>query len=411
MDFSKSSHSKKGIQPLSESVYVGLCKILGIQHQVAMRRDVVDIWNIVQNRSRTNNNEERLCSRSFGEGFRLQGSDKDIMIWPNHLVIWDLSHAHQYIINRCVPILADSSKSPPGFTLLWLPIPVAHDIVLSSCFTLNERFYISSSMYILNACSVVNPSSTIHGPCSRSVLQGFEFDNAHCFACDFWPPSALSWIDRCHSWPKSHVVRDIVRNRCHFVAIGHKLGNYEDDEWRISFSFAEQKLVYSMNHCQFLTYGLLKLFLNEVINFEQRDESKLLCSYHMKTAIFWVLQENKIPHWCPRNFLECFWVCFKLILNWVYEGVCPNFFIPENNMFLTKIHGEAQTMLFLRLYELYENGVACLLQSSSIRPYILNALYNPRSFICLDEKTRISEAEFDEELFQEIIFNEPLPPQ
>jgi hypothetical protein len=37
------------------------------------------------------------------------------------------------------------------------------------------------------------------------------------------------------------------------VAIGHKLEKYENNEWRISFSLAQQTLVYSMNHCQFLT--------------------------------------------------------------------------------------------------------------------------------------------------------------
>ncbi|KAK3103486.1 hypothetical protein FSP39_019584 [Pinctada imbricata] len=36
-------------------------------------------------------------------------------------------------------------------------------------------------------------------------------------------------------------------------------------EWRMSFSLAEKRLVRFMNHTQFLTYGLLKLFLKEVM--------------------------------------------------------------------------------------------------------------------------------------------------
>lgn len=39
------------------------------------------------------------------------------------------------------------------------------------------------------------------------------------------------------------------------------LGLHENEEWRISFSQAEYKFVCAMNHCQFLTFGLLKLFL------------------------------------------------------------------------------------------------------------------------------------------------------
>ncbi|XP_062586860.1 uncharacterized protein LOC134248484 [Saccostrea cucullata] len=163
-----------------------------------------------------------------------------------------------------------------------------------------------------------------------------------------------------------------------------------------------------MNHCQFLTYGLLKIFLKEIINNGLSDDDKLLSSYHMKTLVFWVIQQNTLQHWCPQNLLECFWVCFKLILKWVFEGVCPNFFIPPNNMFLSKIHGEAQHQLFIRLYGLYEKGLAFLLHSPSIRSCILNVLHNPHLSICTDEHTLISEVKFDIELFQEIQTNDTL---
>ncbi|XP_062569051.1 uncharacterized protein LOC134231147 [Saccostrea cucullata] len=163
-----------------------------------------------------------------------------------------------------------------------------------------------------------------------------------------------------------------------------------------------------MNHCQFLTYGLLKLFLTEIINNGLSDDDKLLCSYYMKTAVFWVIQQNTIPHWCPQNLLGGFWVCFKLILKWVFEGVCPNFFIPDNNMFLSKIHGIKQHQLFIRLYELYEMGLALLLYSPSIRPYIINVLHKPRLSICTDQQTLISEAEFDIYLYNEILSHNTL---
>ncbi|XP_062618881.1 uncharacterized protein LOC134280488 [Saccostrea cucullata] len=157
-----------------------------------------------------------------------------------------------------------------------------------------------------------------------------------------------------------------------------------------------------MNHCQFLTYSLLKLFLTEIINNGVGDDDKLLCSYHIKTAIFWVIQQNTMPHWYPQNILGCFGVYFKLILKWVYEGVCPNFFIPDNNMFLSKIHGHKQVQLFDRLYGLYEKGLAVLLHSPSISSNIINVLNNPRLSISTDEKTLISETMFDVSLFDEI---------
>uniref|UniRef100_K1R677 Uncharacterized protein C3orf59-like protein n=1 Tax=Magallana gigas TaxID=29159 RepID=K1R677_MAGGI len=389
---------------MSESVFVVLCEIVGTTEEVAIRRETVEITEIVKRQGTTNDGVIGMLSGSQREGFRLKGSDVDFMFWLNfHRVIMDMSQSEYYNTANKTLILSDSSESPPGFTLLQLLTPARYSDVKSACVRMNDRVYISSSIYRDLTCSKAMPNSTVHGPCGSGNIAGrLEYDTAHCFVCDFWPLSASSWINRCHSWPDPEVVDDIVRNGCHFVAIGHPLGPHEKEEWRFSFSQAEQKCVYAMNHSQFLTYGLLKLFLKEVINQQSEETNKLLCSYHMKTTIFWAIQQNTLPHWCPQNLLAGFWVCFKLLLKWVYKGICPNFFIPQNNLFLTKVHGSAQNRLFLQLHELYKKGLACLLQSSSIRSYIIDVLYNPRAFVCTDESLIMSEVDYDTELFFEI---------
>nr|XP_034327868.1 uncharacterized protein LOC105321624 [Crassostrea gigas] len=392
----------EGLQNMSESVFVGLCEIVGTSQQVAIRRETWDIKEMVGRRVAPNDGTIQMVSGSFREGLRLKGSDVDVMYWPNnHRVIMDMSQSEYYNTANTTLILSDSSESPPGFTLLQLLTPTTNRKVQSSCVRMNDRVYISSSIHRQLTCSSVFPNSSVHGPCGSGVVGTVEYDTAICFVCDFWPLSASSWIDRCHSWPDPEVVHDIVRNGCHFVAIGHPLGPNENVAWRISFSRAEYKLVYSMNHSQFLTYGLLKLFLKEVINHQLEETNKLLCSYHMKTTVFWAIQQNTLPHWHPQNLLAGFWVCFKLLLKWVSEGVCPNFFIPQNNLFLTKVYGPAQNRLFLQLHELYKKGLACLLQSSSIRSYIINVLYNPRLSICTDERLMRSEVDYDVELVKE----------
>nr|XP_022299833.1 uncharacterized protein LOC111108324 [Crassostrea virginica] len=398
------------VQTISESVYVGLCLKIGTSEQVAIRRDVEDIQELLVHKVTSTDYFVEMVSGSRREGFRFEDSDHDIMYWSNYnQVFWDFSQSTLYNTHRYTLILCDSSESPPGFTLLWLPLEEADSRVLSSCVRINGALYVSSAMYRHNTCTLYRPDSTVHGPCSSGSDGGLEYDIAHCFVSDFWPPSASSWTDRCHSWPPPQVVSDIVRSGCHFVAIGHKLGNHADNEWRISFSQAEQKLVYAMNHTQFLTYGLLKLFVKE-FNRGKIEEEKLLCSYHMKTAIFWAIQGNTIDHGCPQNLLAGFWVCYKLLLKWVYEGVCPNFFIPENNMFLNKVHGVAQRNLFTHLNGLYEKGITFLLQNPSISSYIMDILCNPRLFVCTDEHTLISEAVLDRELFKEINIRDAVSP-
>nr|XP_022304029.1 uncharacterized protein LOC111111374 [Crassostrea virginica] len=405
MDF-LSKNIDAGFQHLCESVFVRLCQIVGTSVQVAIRRETRDIKEMVKRRVADNDDVILMQSGSMREGFRLEGSDLDYMYWSNnHRVIWNMSQSENYYTENKTLILSDSSESPPGFTLLELLTPTTNRKVQSACVPMNDRLYISSSLYRQQTQTYFS-GSIVHGPCeSGEVPGGVEYDLARCFACDFWPLSASSWIDRCHSWPNREVVNEIVRNGCHFVPIGHPLGLHEHEEWRISFSLAEHKLVHSMNHCQFLTYGLLKIFLKEVIDKQSKEINKLLCSYHMKTVIFWVIQQNAVPLWCPQNLLASFWVCFKLLLKWVYEGVCPNFFIPENNLFLSKVHGSAQRKLFLELHGLYEKGLVCLLQSPSIKSYITTALYNPRLSICTNEERIISECDHDKELFHEIYRN------
>nr|XP_022309959.1 uncharacterized protein LOC111115494 [Crassostrea virginica] len=390
-----------GFQHLCESVFVRLCQIVGTSVQVAIRRETTEIKEMVKRRD--NDNTIKIKSGSRREGFRLEGSDYDFMFWRNnHRVIFDMSQSEHYYTENKTLILSDSSESPPGFTLLELLTPTPYREVQSACVPMNDRLYVSSSLYRQHTNFHHFPSSIPHGPCESAKVPGAEYDFASCFACDFWTPSASSWINRCHSWPDREIVNEIVRNGCHFVPISHPLGLHEHEEWRISFSLAEHKLVHSMNHCQFLTYGLLKIFLKEVIDKQSEETNKLLCSYHMKTVFFWVIQQNSVPLWCPQNLLVGFWVCFKLLLKWVYEGVCPNFFIPENNLFLSKVHGSAQKKLFVELHGLYEKGLACLLQSPSIKPYITNVLYNPRLSIDTNEHRIISEFDHDRELFDAI---------
>ncbi|XP_062577132.1 uncharacterized protein LOC134239005 [Saccostrea cucullata] len=221
-----------------------------------MRRDVLDINDVMEKKVRTDDGYSVLLGGNYKEGFRLKGSDVDMMFWPNnHRVIWELSQSQYYNTHRQTLILCDCSDSPPGYTLLYLLSPSTNIVAQIVCVRIYNRHYISSSKYRQIMCSASPRHTVPHGPCSSGTFRKLDYDNAHSFVSDLWLPSASSWIDRCQSQP--HVVNDIVRNRCHFVAVGHKLGRHENHEWRISFSLAEQKLVYSMNHCQFLTYGLL----------------------------------------------------------------------------------------------------------------------------------------------------------
>lgn len=74
-----SSRVKAGINHISESVFRGLCLQLGTSQEVAIRRETRDLKEIFYERLSTTTGVTRMLSGSSREGFRLKGSDQDVM--------------------------------------------------------------------------------------------------------------------------------------------------------------------------------------------------------------------------------------------------------------------------------------------------------------------------------------------
>ncbi|XP_056006099.1 uncharacterized protein LOC125658981 [Ostrea edulis] len=245
-----------------------------------------------------------------------------------------------------------------------------------------------------------------HGPCVSCYLgsTGTELDCAVCFASTHLPALTRPWIERClwHTWPPTPMLAEMLENGYHCVPVGSKIissGNLL--EWRLSFSQAEQKLVSTMNHTQFLVYGLLKIFLKEIVN--DGVEEPLLCSYFLKTTVFWMIQEGSVE-WRPNNLLNCFWKCFKYLIGCVYRGVFPNFFIPQNNMFINKVTGSPGEALYEQLDQYYRMSVSCLLLSPTLIS-ILEPAFSSLTFAIPSVEGHITAvAEIDSVIYREILY-------
>jgi hypothetical protein len=48
---------------------------------------------------------------------------------------------------------------------------------------------------------------------------------------------------------------------------------------------------------QLMIYGMLKIILKEIIS-QHEEISELLCSYFLKTTLFWVIEETQATHCC-----------------------------------------------------------------------------------------------------------------
>ncbi|XP_062585867.1 uncharacterized protein LOC134247538 [Saccostrea cucullata] len=376
------------IPRLSEILYFGLCAKIGTPTEVTIRRDLMDMDDMIKENIHTGKHKCRgrlMLSGSRREGFRFKTSDWDYMLWTcdRYFLINDISQLRDYVPSNLDIVLMDDTDTPPGFVRLQLLTRPRY-----ACFSLvplNDRVYISSLFW--RQLALKNSSRSIkfqnvheHGPCCSGYLdESTEVDTALCFACKYWPRGTNHWTERClrHKWPPASVLKDILNDNYHCVAIGSKSSPIAYTlDWRLSFSLAEQKLVFTMNHTQFICYGLLKIFLKDVIN--KNVEEPLLCSYFMKTTMFWLIQVGHM-NWSPNNLLECFWMCFKYLVQSVNSGKFANFFIPQNNMFMNKVIGIARESLLDQLNQYYRMGLPCLLLSPTLKSILEPALSRPCS--------------------------------
>lgn len=108
---------------MSKSVFGG--QIVGTSQQVAIKRETTDIEDLVLRQIIDKNMVlNLLLSGSRNEGFRLEGSDVDVMVCSNVCqVIMDVSMIQFYRTSGTVLFLSDSTKSPPGFILLQVLTP------------------------------------------------------------------------------------------------------------------------------------------------------------------------------------------------------------------------------------------------------------------------------------------------
>ena len=129
--------------------YPRLCYKIGTSQQVAIRRDIVDIRELIEHNVARSEKKVMhvMLSGSQREGFRLETSDMDFMFWSNHYpVLWNFSQAQFHNTQRDILILCDSTESPPGLTLLWwLPLESATSLLSLTCIRLNGALYISGT--------------------------------------------------------------------------------------------------------------------------------------------------------------------------------------------------------------------------------------------------------------------------
>ncbi|KAK3102094.1 hypothetical protein FSP39_008680 [Pinctada imbricata] len=395
------------LEGYSDTIYSILCSVVGNEDEIKFNRSLCTIWELIADGSHTDMSRENkakyglelaremvrqrlgtvpqyveanlkilkdkflteglfrewlIYSGSRAEGFDFQSSDHDFMCYMKCFKVLEKPTSQIFDPLQYIQVyLLEKENTKPGFVRLKLQQSldprfdcIVHNAVGQNTYLSNKKYKEQFQMLLTHKTGF---QQYVHGPCLVPDAQGrIEVDTAPTLCSETWPVDAVGCLHRLlkSKWPPFEVVKEIVSDECLFVPIGCASSPFQEIEWRISFSLAEKRLVHSMNHTQFLTYALLKLFLKDIAG-RNTTAKDLLCSYFMKTSVFWEIVETSIP-WRSSFILHHFWNCFRRLLFWINSEYCPNFFIPENNMFYGKIHGHARQELMRFLGCVYTEG-------------------------------------------------------
>ena len=157
------------------------------------------------------------------------------------------------------------------------------------------------------------------------------------------------------------VVEDCKSYGCLFIRKEHCQSKDSHLLWRISPSHQERFLMFNFNSVQHKCYGLLKLIKKDIIN--PALGSEVLTSYHCKTAMLHLIDMTPSQFWRPDNLLFCLITALHCLLLWSMDSNCPNFFIPDENMFRWRISRHLLKKLSDELFRLMSLDFVSLLRS------------------------------------------------
>ena len=316
---------------------------------------------------------------SKAEGLDLPGSDDDFMHDVNDVynikVAQTLQDTHgsssQNILHVC------TENVPPGFAILRIDTHCHDPFLLRVSRGINGVPHLSSVLFMrerLQNEDQTNATVAIQGPSLEwwgeySYTSEPGTDRVPSIHCSFWPSDAEEWAqrNRHYGWPTSSDIANITNFGCHLVPVGHTLSPRKEMEWRISFSVAERTLVWAFTHVQIQCYAILKIILKEFIKVNCSPQNYMLCSYFIKTFLFWKFENTETTFWRAENFRDCIMFLLREFRQCVQDGILQHYFFPKFNLLSIKLTREAQKELLHILGTIIQCDISVLRECSTLR--------------------------------------------
>ena len=97
-------------------------------------------------------------------------------------------------------------------------------------------------------------------------------------------------------------------------------------------------------------------------------QNQVLCSYFMKTSLFWTFETTDTKFWLEENLRDCIRYSITEFTRCLHDSVLRHYFIPGFNLFSVKLTREAQREL-LQLYDIViQCDISILKECKTLRP-------------------------------------------
>ena len=359
-----------------------LDEVSGTEEMVAIRQDRCRVGDCLWS---CHENTGHYFTGSKAEGLNLPGSDMDYM-WDindqyNIRVAQTAQEARVASSPRIYTLLLCTDGVHPGFALLrWLsnsPL-ILHPLLLRASQNMYGFPHLSSFLFTRESLQAANPGDgetlVIQGPSIETWSEYMDrsesgVDQVPSIHCPFWPRGAEEWLQRPrrYGWPTPADITQITDFGCHLVAVGYPLSSSKEMEWRISFSVAERILVWSFNHVQIQCYAVMKIILKEFIKVRCSPSNYVLCSYFIKTFLFWKFEVTESTFWRADNFRACISFLLVEFTKCIRDRELPHYFFPSFNLLSVKLTREAQRELLPILETAIELDIAILRECNTLR--------------------------------------------
>ena len=372
--------------------------VTGSEEAVMIRQDFCKIHDCI--RSTYPNKVNVYYTGSKAEGLDLPGSDDDFMLDINEIYDIEVSESLQDLVRstRRNRLLIITDNVPPAFAMLKC-VTMHRAQLLRLAVSMNNESYLSSQQVVSSQLRKSNMrwTSRIQGP-SVEVWSEYDDtsqsgrDNVPSILCKSWPTSASEWKNRPrhYGWPSQRDKEYIEHFGCHLVPVGHPLSARKSLEWRLSFSIAERTLVWSFNHTQLQCYAVMKLILKEYIKTKCSEKHKgVLCSYFIKTFLFWQFEATDPSFWQITNLSGCIMSLIREFYICVQSGVLRHYFIQRFNLFQIKLTPDAQTEILHIFGTVIETGISIIGQCCSLSGVCSNFFAIRDRRHCAERTTKI----------------------